>query len=270
MKVRVVSGPQSGAEFTVAPTGSTLGRSRVADIHLEDGSLSRLHCRFYEEGGAAFVQDLGSSNGTSVNGVPAGSGAVALREGDVVAVEEPEAPTERASDVLYHADADKPGDERDFLSVAEYEKWAREKGLYRKGGKRIVVTGQMADPSGLIDTLEQLGYNVYPVLSLRRLMDFVEEIAPDAIVNMAHGRLGDRVVDYLREHNILLFAPLTVNSLVEEWEADPMGMSGGFLSQSVVTPEIDGAVRTAALFAQYEDGYEDYQILMRLTYEVNV
>ncbi len=86
MKVRVVSGPQSGAEFTVAPTGSTLGRSRVADIHLEDGSLSRLHCRFYEEGGAAFVQDLGSSNGTSVNGVPAGSGAVALREGDVVAV----------------------------------------------------------------------------------------------------------------------------------------------------------------------------------------
>ena len=175
-------------------------------------------------------------------------------DGKVVKAVEPEAPVERAADVLYHADPDSPGDERDFLSVAEYEKWAREKGLYREGGKRIVVTGQMADPSGLIDTLEQLGYNVYPVLSFRRLMDFVEEIAPDAIVNMAHGRLGDRVVDYLRKHNILLFSPLTVNSLVEEWEADPMGMSGGFLSQSVVTPEIDGAVRTAALFAQYEDG----------------
>ncbi|MDR1274171.1 MAG: cobaltochelatase subunit CobN, partial [Odoribacteraceae bacterium] len=50
------------------------------------------------------------------------------------------------------------------------------------------------------------------------------------------------------------FAPLTVNSLVETWEADPMGMLGGFLSQSVVTPEIDGAIRPFALFAQYRDG----------------
>ncbi|MDE6263886.1 MAG: cobaltochelatase subunit CobN, partial [Paramuribaculum sp.] len=33
---------------------------------------------------------------------------------------------------------------------------------------------------------------------------------------------------------------------------DKMGMNGGFLSQSVVTPEIDGAIRPWALFAQYE------------------
>lgn len=32
-----------------------------------------------------------------------------------------------------------------------------------------------------------------------------------------------------------------------------MGMSGGFMSQSIVTPEIDGAIRPFALFAQYED-----------------
>ena len=81
----------------------------------------------------------------------------------------------------------------------------------------------------------------------------MREISPDAIINMAHGRLGDEVVKYLEERNILLFAPLTVNSLVEEWEQDPMGMSGGFMSQSIVTPEIDGAIRTSALFAQYED-----------------
>lgn len=30
-------------------------------------------------------------------------------------------------------------------------------------------------------------------------------------------------------------------------------MSGGFMSQSIVTPEIDGAIRPFALFAQYED-----------------
>lgn len=171
----------------------------------------------------------------------------------LISVEEPGVPIERSSDVLYHVDVDKSGDELDFVSVEEYEKYLRSKQLYKEGAKKIVVTGQMADATGLIDTLERVGYNVYPVLSLRRLLDFVREISPDAIINMAHGRLGDEVVKYLEERNILLFAPLTVNSLVKEWEQDPMGMSGGFMSQSIVTPEIDGAIRTSALFAQYED-----------------
>lgn len=171
----------------------------------------------------------------------------------LISVEEPGVPIERSSDVLYHVDVDKSGDELDFVSVEEYEKYLKSKQLYKEGAKKIVVTGQMADATGLIDTLERVGYNVYPVLSLRRLLDFVREISPDAIINMAHGRLGDEVVKYLEERNILLFAPLTVNSLVKEWEQDPMGMSGGFMSQSIVTPEIDGAIRTSALFAQYED-----------------
>lgn len=170
-----------------------------------------------------------------------------------MSVDEPEAPIERASDILYHADVDKPGDELDFVSVGEYEGYLKSKKLYKEGAKKIVVTGQMADATGLIDTLERVGYNVYPIQSLRRLLDFVREISPDAIINMAHGRLGDGMVDYLKERDILLFSPLTVNGLVEEWERDPMGMSGGFMSQSIVTPEIDGAIRTSALFAQYQD-----------------
>ena len=70
---------------------------------------------------------------------------------------------------------------------------------------------------------------------------------------MAHGRMGDYIVDYLSRQNIPLFAPLNVNQLTEEWENDPMGMNGGFLSQSVVTPEIDGAIRPFALFSHYQD-----------------
>ena len=174
-------------------------------------------------------------------------------DGKKMSVDEPEEPIERASDILYHADVDKPGDELDFVSVGEYEGYLKSKKLYKEGAKKIVVTGQMADATGLIDTLERVGYNVYPILSLRRLLDFVREISPDAIINMAHGRLGDGMVDYLKERDILLFSPLTVNGLVEEWERDPMGMSGGFMSQSIVTPEIDGAIRTSALFAQYQD-----------------
>lgn len=162
-------------------------------------------------------------------------------------------PVERASDILYHAGVKDSDDEMEFTSVADYERFLKDNGLFKADAQRIVITGQMADPSGLVKKLEESGYNVYPVASMRKLMGFLEEIGPDALINMAHGRMGDKVVEYLKENNIVLFSPLTVNSLVEEWEADPMGMSGGFLSQSVVTPEIDGAIRTYALFAQYKD-----------------
>ena len=64
--------------------------------------------------------------------------------------------------------------------------------------------------------------------------------------------MGDMVVNYLTANNIPLFSPLNVNRSYDEWMADKMVMNGGFLSQSVVTPEIDGAVRPFSLFAHYE------------------
>lgn len=174
-------------------------------------------------------------------------------DGKIVSIPEAEEPVERAADILYHAGVKNPDEEMEFTTVADYEQFLKDNNLYKEGGRRIVISGQMADPQGLIAALEAAGYNVYPVASLRKIMHFLEEIVPDAVINMAHGRMGDRMVEFLKQRNILLFSPLTVNSLVDEWEADPMGMSGGFLSQSVVTPEIDGAIRSYALFAQYKD-----------------
>lgn len=174
-------------------------------------------------------------------------------DGKASSISEAQDPVERPSDMLYHAGISNPDDEQEFLAVADYEKFMKENNLYKEGARKIMITGQMADATTLIDALEQKGYNVYPVQSMTRFMSFVSEVHPDAIINMAHGRMGDKMVDYLKAQNILLFTPLTINSLVKEWEKDPMGMSGGFMSQSIVTPEIDGAIRPFALFAQYED-----------------
>lgn len=85
LRLVIVTGPEAGRQRDVPPAGATLGRSRVADIHLEDGLLSRLHCRFFYAP-APSVQDLGSSNGTLLNGVALGGEPQALREGDVVSV----------------------------------------------------------------------------------------------------------------------------------------------------------------------------------------
>ena len=113
----------------------------------------------------------------------------------------------------------------------------------------------MGEPSGLIAKLEETGNMVYPIRSMRSFIQNhgIDSVRPSAIINMAHGRMGEPIVDYLAKQNIPLFSPLNVNRLVEEWERDKMGMNGGFMSQSIVTPEIDGAIRPFALFGHYKD-----------------
>ncbi len=60
-----------------------LGREAGAVAWLDSASVSRRHARIVVEGGAATLEDLGSRNGTKVNGRPA-SGRVALADGDAI------------------------------------------------------------------------------------------------------------------------------------------------------------------------------------------
>jgi Protein of unknown function (DUF3662)/FHA domain len=48
--------------------GATLGRSRDADIVLDDVNVSRKHAEVRPSGGSWIVRDLGSTNGVKVNG----------------------------------------------------------------------------------------------------------------------------------------------------------------------------------------------------------
>jgi pSer/pThr/pTyr-binding forkhead associated (FHA) protein len=56
-----------GAVYPVGPT-TNIGRNPGNDLVLVEGSLSRDHARIELRGGRWFIEDLGSRNGTSVNG----------------------------------------------------------------------------------------------------------------------------------------------------------------------------------------------------------
>lgn len=171
-------------------------------------------------------------------------------------VSPPEAVVKRADEMIYHIDPINPEEEElGFNTVAAYDAFLRKNGLLKEGAPRIIVTGPMGEPTELIAKLEETGNVVYPVRSMRAFIQNhgIDSVQPSAVINMAHGRMGESIVDYLTKQNIPLFSPLNVNRLVEEWENDKMGMNGGFLSQSVVTPEIDGAIRPFALFGHYKD-----------------
>ena len=61
----------------------TIGRSPDAQIVLDDSSVSREHARLEMRSGQGTISDLGSQNGTTVNGRPA-EGGVLLAPGDVI------------------------------------------------------------------------------------------------------------------------------------------------------------------------------------------
>ncbi|MDA7916543.1 FHA domain-containing protein [Verrucomicrobia bacterium] len=65
----VQTGIENGKELPIPESGELVaGRGRETDIVVGDQRASRRHARFISENGVAYVEDLGSKNGTFVNG----------------------------------------------------------------------------------------------------------------------------------------------------------------------------------------------------------
>jgi len=66
--VRVMRGFYEGLEVPVDLDWMVIGRGRSADVVLAEPTISRAHVAIGHDGGGFFMQDLGSTNGTRVNG----------------------------------------------------------------------------------------------------------------------------------------------------------------------------------------------------------
>ena len=48
--------------------GLSIGRGDDADVRIDDKFASQIHCRIYSRGASYYVEDMGSTNGTYLNG----------------------------------------------------------------------------------------------------------------------------------------------------------------------------------------------------------
>ncbi len=77
------SGPTPGATFSLEGDQLLVGRDSSSAVAINDAEISRKHARLTFQGGKYVLEDLGSTNGTFVNGQRVAS-PVVLKSGDVV------------------------------------------------------------------------------------------------------------------------------------------------------------------------------------------
>ncbi len=80
----VMAGSSAGRIFPIQAEKVTVGRSKQAGFSLDDEGISRMHCGISFSEGSYVLSDLGSTNGTLVNGDPADR--VPLRPGDRIQI----------------------------------------------------------------------------------------------------------------------------------------------------------------------------------------
>ena len=81
----ILTGSASGQQFKVSKGAAVIGRAPTVEVRLEDDGISRTHARLRAETTRAWIEDMGSRNGTFVNGVKI-TGATELRDGDKIQV----------------------------------------------------------------------------------------------------------------------------------------------------------------------------------------
>ena len=83
--LQVVRGRSASTTLKLTDSITSLGRHDDCVIRIKSAQVSRRHCEFFEVGGQLMLRDLGSSNGTYVNGKRV-TGEQSLKHGDELTV----------------------------------------------------------------------------------------------------------------------------------------------------------------------------------------
>jgi pSer/pThr/pTyr-binding forkhead associated (FHA) protein len=85
-RLTIRRGPDAGQQHSLIADAVTLGRDPLADVVINDPEVSRQHARLIRRGDGFLVQDLGSTNGTFLDGQRLGGEPVPVAPGQVITI----------------------------------------------------------------------------------------------------------------------------------------------------------------------------------------
>lgn len=78
-------GQLAGQRWALESDVLTIGRASDCEVTVPERPVSRYHARVYRQGERFIIEDLGSKNGTQLNGAPL-HGSTTLQDGDVIEI----------------------------------------------------------------------------------------------------------------------------------------------------------------------------------------
>jgi pSer/pThr/pTyr-binding forkhead associated (FHA) protein len=84
--LKILAGPSSGQTMSIPAGKLNIGRENDCDFQSSSGFISRHHCVLLRDEYTLRIRDLGSKNGTFVNGHRITCGETVLLPGDIVSL----------------------------------------------------------------------------------------------------------------------------------------------------------------------------------------
>jgi pSer/pThr/pTyr-binding forkhead associated (FHA) protein len=168
-QLKIAEGKDAGKEFEFDQDSVMIGRTPECDVVLYDAGVSRKHCRIFNEGSDFLIEDMGSSNGTKVNGAPI-SRKQALATGDKLTLGPVvfvfEAVEEQASDPSTDAGfpLPEPGGDANSTRIVSVDKV---KPRAKNKGEALKPEGMEADPENL-DKIQRSATRALPAVRPNR------------------------------------------------------------------------------------------------------
>ena len=182
----MLRGPEAGRMYLLQ-ANAIIGRDKAADVHVDNKALSRRHARVTVSSDRYYIEDLGSSNGTFVEGERLGRDRTPLVDGARIAlspslvfrfnlVDEIE---ERVTKALFEAST------RDGLT-----------GLYNR---RYLDERLAAEVSYAHRHKEQLGFLMFDIDHFKKVNDTHGHLAGDAVL----AAVGQKVAGLVRAEDVV-------------------------------------------------------------------
>jgi transcriptional regulator with GAF, ATPase, and Fis domain len=170
-RLTAASGPLAGQTFLLGAKPLTLGRDRGNALQLRDLAVSRHHCVIETSEGGLLLRDLGSSQGTFVNGGPVTEWA--LEHGDLVTV--------GGSLFLVQTRDEKPGREKESVLLDD-RPWMAESTVHLSPEAALAALPPDARAARDLQALLRIGNALHEIRATaplaRRLLELALETVP--------------------------------------------------------------------------------------------